>query len=346
MFSPRFALISEINKNHAVRAIWQKSNRVNTHEQLKTAEMLEEQSREAAKTDTSVEIIKANTEPEILRTAELIYSGIFMERLTAHASVYYNWLDLVGWINTTATTVHQAEQQVLGLEIEAQYKTDRTTVGLNASFAKQTEFDYEEGVTHSQYSYADLPSHVRKQNGTKLYWQDKYDADADHSNGQYNVTYTKGDLDLVESFNNYPEVLIKAFGTQSFLDGRIKLHANVRGHLGYPGFKNYLKMNKLVWDSIIANVEPTNDTTAQARAFSSTIQEEYSRLADPGATFSLGVTVSPLDFLHVKFHAENLIKYNHVGRSYDYGEGLYYFGRILAHVMEPLALSLKVKVDL
>ncbi len=137
LFSPRLAIIYELNRNHFLKFIAQQSNRMNTSEEL----FLENRDGNISK-------------PEILKTLEFIYYGILGSKLTLESSIYYNCTDLLSWYDPNRTTRRTGNLSIIGIELDAKYKHNRFGFGLNHSYTKMLNWELSEGVQTSGISYA------------------------------------------------------------------------------------------------------------------------------------------------------------------------------------------------
>ena len=138
MFSPRFALIHQLKKDHYLKFIAQKSVRMNTQEELYM----------------SHENHKVNI-PETLETLELIYSGKMTEHLSLETSVFFNRLEAIAWNSTERSSTPVGTLKTIGMEIDLKYKKENFELGINHSFVKQIDFLTADRVEYSGISYSD-----------------------------------------------------------------------------------------------------------------------------------------------------------------------------------------------
>lgn len=137
-FSPRFALIYELKKDHYLKFIAQKSVRMNTSEELY---MNHKQH-------------KVN-EPETLETFELIYSGKMTDHLSLETSVFFNRNEVISYDYTQKGSSPVGTLKTIGLEIDLKYKKENFELGINHSFVKQLSWVLASGVSASRISYSD-----------------------------------------------------------------------------------------------------------------------------------------------------------------------------------------------
>jgi outer membrane receptor protein involved in Fe transport len=138
MFSPRGALIYELETDHYLKLIGQRSVRMNTQEELYMNHVLGE-----------------DNDPEELTTVEGIYSGRLTERLSFQSSLFYNWNDVIAWDWAQRRATPVGKLQTAGVELEAGYHGDSFNVGINHAFTKQIDWDLDDDLLVSGISYSD-----------------------------------------------------------------------------------------------------------------------------------------------------------------------------------------------
>lgn len=136
LFSPRLALISEINEKNTIKFIWQKAARMNT--------LLEQYANSYQGLEDHQETLKGY---------ELIYEFMPDNNIVFSLPVYYYDLEPIGWDG--AKTVRLGEQKIVGLEPEIKYQRQNLKLGLSHSFVKQLRWKNAAGVTTEGISYAD-----------------------------------------------------------------------------------------------------------------------------------------------------------------------------------------------
>ena len=140
--SPRVAVVSELNEKNILKAIWQRSVRLNTAEQL----LVENRSGKTS-------------EPEVLQGYELIYSALPTSTLNLSLSGFYNEIGILGWNTSTplkdGNTNKLGDLSLMGLEAEAQYSSGPWTVGASHSFVQELDWKMSAGTVASGISYAD-----------------------------------------------------------------------------------------------------------------------------------------------------------------------------------------------
>ena len=139
IFSPRFALIHELKKDHYLKFIAQKSVRMNTQEELYMNSKREHKNF-----------------PETLETLELIYSGKMTEHLALETSVFFNRLEAIGWDSGTRSAAPVGTLRTIGTEIDLKYKKENFELGINHSFVKQLDFLTADKIEYCGISQSDF----------------------------------------------------------------------------------------------------------------------------------------------------------------------------------------------
>ncbi|MCD4695435.1 MAG: TonB-dependent receptor plug domain-containing protein [Bacteroidales bacterium] len=145
LFSPRIAIVSKLNEKNILKLIGQRSQRMNTAEQLLI------QHRAGNKSD-----------PETLTGFELIYNRMQSDKLFFSISSFYNQLEVLSWDKSELSTTLTGDLSLYGIELEAKYISDKVKAGINHSFVKQLKWKLAEGVGRSGISFADfnVPVHA------------------------------------------------------------------------------------------------------------------------------------------------------------------------------------------
>jgi outer membrane receptor protein involved in Fe transport len=137
-FSPRLALIHELNKDEYLKFIMQRSIRMNTEEEL-----------------YMTNVGRQENFPEKLDTVELIYSKKVNDRFSYQTSVFFSKLKAIAWNATAKSSIPAGTLELFGLEIEAKYKRDNFDLGVNHSIVKQLSWQLSNGIYSSGISYSD-----------------------------------------------------------------------------------------------------------------------------------------------------------------------------------------------
>ena len=205
LFSPRIALISELDEQNVVKLIWQRSNRMNTAEQL------------------LVEHREGNqSEPEILESFELMYTRRQGGHLLFNAAVFYNQLDVIAWNDNEKSSKVVGDLKLWGLEIEARYQSEHLTIGINHSYIKQINWDLAQGLNASGISYSDYLETA----------QFKY------------APTTLLLTGIGNNLNNWANHATKIFGRLNLFNNRVICHTDARVFWGYEGGKDGIQMRK------------------------------------------------------------------------------------------------------
>ena len=138
LFSPRLAIISELNKRNYLKFSLQQSVRMGTAEQMLVSHLRGQ-----------------HNQPEQLRAIELAYDTLLTDHLHMSLTAFYNQLDVVGWNSAVSNTVTLGTQKDFGLEFETRYSTDNLTVGLNHSYVKLLDWKEAPHVTSTGVSFSD-----------------------------------------------------------------------------------------------------------------------------------------------------------------------------------------------
>lgn len=136
LFSPRLAIISELNERNTLKLIVQKAVRMNT--------LLEQYSNSYQGLENH---------QESLRGYELIYEFMPDSNIVFSLPVYCYDLEPIGWDG--AKTVKLGEQKILGLEPEIKYQWQNSKLGISHSFIKQLSWKSAAGFITEGISYAD-----------------------------------------------------------------------------------------------------------------------------------------------------------------------------------------------
>ena len=140
MVSPRVALVSAITERNIVKAIWQRSMRMGTLEQM----YLES------------EINGGETDPEVLEGVEVIYTALPTDAWTINLSAYRNDVETIGWSTVNTKTELQGDMVILGGEADVSWHNDAWTVGFNHAISTLESFDLADGQTKSGVTYNDM----------------------------------------------------------------------------------------------------------------------------------------------------------------------------------------------
>jgi len=125
-FSPRIAVIQQINKNNYLKLIAQQSVRLPNFRELYALDFASEPA----------------PSPEQLRGIELIYSSILWHELSLNLSVFYQSVNQIGWTDNDRSEVI-GEFNTAGFETDLSYKLNNFNIALNYTYIKQLKWDPE-----------------------------------------------------------------------------------------------------------------------------------------------------------------------------------------------------------
>jgi outer membrane receptor protein involved in Fe transport len=125
-FSPRVAIIQQINKNNFLKLITQQSVRLPNFRELYAIDFASEPS----------------PAPEKLKGIELIYSSIFRENFSANLSTFYQSVNQIGYTDNNRSEVI-GEFNSAGFETNLSYKLNNLNIALNYSYIKQLDWEPE-----------------------------------------------------------------------------------------------------------------------------------------------------------------------------------------------------------
>jgi len=138
MFSPRFALIHELNKNEYLKFIIQRSVRMNTLDEL----YINHQNG-------------ITNFPEKLDTLELIWTKKLNERWSFENSVFYSKNKAIGWNSVSRSAAPLGTLELFGFETVLKYQKEGFELGVNHSITKQLSWKLADNVSTSGISYSD-----------------------------------------------------------------------------------------------------------------------------------------------------------------------------------------------
>jgi hypothetical protein len=138
MFSPRFALIQELNRDEYLKFIVQRSVRMNTLDELYINDK------------------KGVTNfPEKLDMLELIWTKKVNEHWSFENSAFYSKNKAIGWDSVSRSAAPLGTLELFGIESELKYQNDNYEIGINHSIVKQLNWKLAEGIENSGISYSD-----------------------------------------------------------------------------------------------------------------------------------------------------------------------------------------------
>lgn len=123
-FSPRIAIIQELNTNNFLKLIVQQSVRLPNLRELYSIDYADEEP----------------PSPEKLSSIELIYSSFLFENFKINVSTFYQSLNQIAWsINERSEII--GDFNTTGFVLDLSYQKKDINIGLNYSFIKQLNWD-------------------------------------------------------------------------------------------------------------------------------------------------------------------------------------------------------------
>jgi len=141
MYSPRLAVIYQINDKNNIKASWQKSLRMNTLIELHW-----------------LHLNNKKAEPEQNTTYEVSYSRLHTDNLQFSLTAYHNESEIISWDGNNANLLGVVK--AYGIEPEISYRTTSLSIGLNHSFYELIDWDFQlkqaDGSALQSVSYSDM----------------------------------------------------------------------------------------------------------------------------------------------------------------------------------------------
>jgi TonB-dependent Receptor Plug Domain len=292
-YSSRIALISPLNKNNVLKLTLQQSVRLPGFMELYSQHLLE----------------TGRSEFEKLSGIEFSYSRLLNQNMSLGFNTYYNEIDQFGWIPETSASGLAGNLDLMGLEMELQYKTSKSHFGINYSFIEQ------------------------------LNWNSTFNDTAWITGLDGEIIYI--DENASDRMNNLPKHYFKFFWNRNLadnlrlhLDGRfafdyqqsIMLDKFEKAHLEYDNPVTIEEMNNII--------EALEDHGYAQPSFTSDLSLSWKKeLKD--------ITITTTIF------ARNLISYNHIRYVIQYWENgnLRQYPRQCGFIEEPLDIGLEISCN-
>ncbi|MCP4130118.1 MAG: TonB-dependent receptor plug domain-containing protein [bacterium] len=126
--SPRIAMVSEVYKNHYVKLIWQRSERLTGH---KYSFLLHEDGNTPLK--------------EKLTGYEVMYTGLYFNDFRVDLGIFHNDQDVITFVPPPVESIVKiGNLKMIGAEAEITYKTRTIFAGINHTFVKLLDFTPED----------------------------------------------------------------------------------------------------------------------------------------------------------------------------------------------------------
>jgi len=143
-FSPRIAIIQQLNKNNFLKLIGQQSVRLPNFRELYALDFASEPS----------------PSPEKLKSIELIYSSILWQNFSANLSTFYQSVNQIGWTDNDQSEVI-GEFNTAGFGADLSYKLNNFNIALKYTYIKQLkwnpEYDFNAYLSNIGLDSLDIP---------------------------------------------------------------------------------------------------------------------------------------------------------------------------------------------
>jgi outer membrane receptor protein involved in Fe transport len=123
-FSPRIAIIQQLNKNNFLRLIGQQSVRLPGFHELYAIDY----------------VLESSPDSEKLTGVEMIYSRIQSKNFTINTAVFYQTIDQIAWINEGGSGL-VGNFETAGFETDISYKINQLNVALSYSYIQQLNWN-------------------------------------------------------------------------------------------------------------------------------------------------------------------------------------------------------------
>jgi len=141
MYSPRLAVLYQINEKNNVKASWQQSLRMNTLIELHW-----------------LHLNNKKVEPEQNTTYEMSYNRLHNDNLHFSLTAYHNESEIIPYDGNNANLLGVIK--AYGIEPEISYQTASLSIGLNHSFYELMDWDFQlkqgDGSALQSVSYSDM----------------------------------------------------------------------------------------------------------------------------------------------------------------------------------------------
>jgi outer membrane receptor protein involved in Fe transport len=294
-FSPRLAIIQELNMNNFLKLIAQQSVRLPGFRELYAINYASESS----------------PAPEKITGIELIYSRIQSQNFTLNASIFYQTVDQVAWINDKGSGL-VGTFETAGFETDISYKINNFNVDLSYSYIQQ------------------------------LSWEPVFDFNSYLSR----IGVDSIDVPLVDAganrINNTPQHQVK-FITSYSINNSLFIHFDAR-FASKQGQMDMLNMYKSIHDEY--GLDHTKDEMTDI--YNDVIDKGYGQ---PSFTSNISIRyvlpIKKVD-LAISAYAMNIFSINHVRYVYQYWEegNNRQYPRQVGFVNEPRTFGMKLEVKL
>ncbi len=143
LYSPRIAFIQNINHHYIVKALVQRSRRLNTAAQNYTAHLTDSEPSD-----------------ESLTSYELVFESHQHKNGFYRVSVFKNDAEVIGWDGDENMSMPVGNHRLLGAEVEAYYGWNGIKLRGSYSIVKQRSWSLLGGLTRSGISYSDYNQEI------------------------------------------------------------------------------------------------------------------------------------------------------------------------------------------
>lgn len=153
MFSPRLAIIAEINENNTLRLVAQRSLRMMP---IRAQYLYDKHNKD-----------NSDRQNESINAVELAYTRLQGKNVLINLNCFYNEIDAVGF--TGEALGFFGKQKQFGGDIELKYTKKQMTIGLNHAYLKLLSFDwndeFKDGTNKNNITFSDYDYNINKSNG-------------------------------------------------------------------------------------------------------------------------------------------------------------------------------------
>ncbi len=289
--SPRVAIVSEINSTNVLKAIWQESVRIANFTDLYVED----------------EYFHNSSEPEKLKSFELIYERIQGNNTHISLSGFYNDIDQLTWNYDVHKTDLVGSYDLLGFEAECKYSKDAFTIGANYAFIEQLDWDAK-------------------------------------SEPSWTLTNLEGATMPIEEYgdsriNNLPQNTFKIYSTNTWTDS-ISSHVNARVFWDF----GQMSMLDIYMDSHNEYGDPASQAEMQA-IYDAVTDEGYGQPSftlNASLSWQLPIKTEAVLMLY----GQNILSYNNVRYYHQWwGYASRQYPRSVSCIDEPMSIGLKLDIS-
>lgn len=304
LFSPRLALIAEVNSSNFIRLIGQQSVRMTTLPSIYIASQQDEKA-----------------DPETVRGLELMYTGLMLnKKLQINASALYNNVESIAWSGTKTDLVGTVE--IGGIEAEVKYKTDNFLVILNHSFMKQLSFK--------------MSDSLKIQNSSQPI------SYSDYEKTHKEITLKGTGNDLNNWANNSTKLILR-YNTNFGLSAQIDCRINYGMQGSKDMFTMYENAYAAVNTDGLTDAQKATFESDKAKVLANIEEAKNNNMYGTNFRMNLTIAYRPKSFDYVEFivYAQNLLSSNNNKYGYDWGVAQYFPNSVM-YAQEPMSIGGKI----